>query len=342
MQVKKIREELKKPEYGFLQEHPNLGGNIILLALGGSVAYGTDVAGSDIDLRGIATNKWEDVLTMQDFGQVVDDGTDTTIYSLEKMVKLLCDCNPNVIELMGCGPEHYLALTEAGKVLLDNKDAFLSKRAIHTFGGYANAQLYRMNQLAARKMPQDELERHILRTLEGMQRTFPDKYSTYPGDSMKLYVDRSERGEMDTEIFMDVNLTHYPLRDYCLMWNELQNTVTQYRKIGRRNRNAAEHKKLSKHMMHLVRLYLMCFDILERGEIITYRAREHNWLTQIRNGLYLDGDGRPIPEFYEVVRELEVKMQALATHTQLPDVPDMERVKKIQTEINEAVICNKG
>ncbi len=33
---------------------------------------------------------------------------------------------------------------------------------------------------------------------------------------------------------MDVNLTHYPLRDYCSMWNELQNTVRQYGKIGKK------------------------------------------------------------------------------------------------------------
>ena len=29
-------------------------------------------------------------------------------------------------------------------------------------------------------------------------------------------------------------------------------------------------------MMHLVRLYLMCFDILEHGAIITYREKEHD------------------------------------------------------------------
>ena len=36
-----------------------------------------------------------------------------------------------------------------------------------------------------------------------------------------------------------------------------------YTGIGRRNRYAAAHNKLGKHMAHLIRLYYMCFDILK-------------------------------------------------------------------------------
>lgn len=87
---------------------------------------------------------------------------------------------------------------------------------------------------------------------------------------MKLYIDKAVQEGYDTEIFMDVNLTHYPLRDYCSMWNELQNTVRQYGKIGKRNEKVIEHGKIAKHSMHLIRLYMMCLDILEKERIITY------------------------------------------------------------------------
>lgn len=50
-------------------------------------------------------------------------------------------------------------------------------------------------------------------------------------------------------------------------------------------------------MMHLIRLYMMCLDILERKEIVTFRAKEHELLMSIRNGEYLDGNRQPIPEF---------------------------------------------
>lgn len=43
---------------------------------------------------------------------------------------------------------------------------------------------------------------------------------------------------------MDVNLSHYPLRDYKGMWSEMNNIVKDYAKIGKRNKNAAEHGKL--------------------------------------------------------------------------------------------------
>lgn len=92
---------------------------------------------------------------------------------------------------------------------------------------------------------------------------------------------------------MDIALKHYPLRDYANMWNEMANIVKEYGKIGKRNNNAILHSKLGKHMMHLVRLYLMAIDILTEEEIITYRANEHDFLMSIRNGTYLDADNQP-------------------------------------------------
>ena len=96
---------------------------------------------------------------------------------------------------------------------------------------------------------------------------------------------------------MDIHLTHYPLRDYKSMWSEMHNIVKDYSKIGKRNSNAIEHDKLGKHMMHLVRLYLMCFDILESGKIITYRIKDHSLLMDIRDGVYLDDNKQPTEEF---------------------------------------------
>lgn len=109
---------------------------------------------------------------------------------------------------------------------------------------------------------------------------------------MKLYIDQAVQEGYDTEIFMDVRLTHYPLRDYCSMWGELQNTVKSYGKIGKRNAHALPHNKIRKHSMHLVRLYLMCLDLLEKGEIVTFREQEHDLLMDIRDGKYLDESGK--------------------------------------------------
>ena len=91
MSVKDIGTMLKSQEYDFLRENENLGSNIILLGFGGSHAYGTNNENSDVDIRGIATRTKREILTSGDFEQVVDVDTDTTVYSLDKIVKLVLD-----------------------------------------------------------------------------------------------------------------------------------------------------------------------------------------------------------------------------------------------------------
>lgn len=100
MTTEEIVNLIYEPEYDFLRKPP-LSGHIIILGLGGSYAYGTNVETSDIDIRGVATNSVEAILTRKGFEQVVNESTDTTIYSLEKIVSLLSNCNPNTIEILG-------------------------------------------------------------------------------------------------------------------------------------------------------------------------------------------------------------------------------------------------
>lgn len=340
------RDEISKmltwdKRYSFLDKEP-LAGNIILLGLGGSYAYGTNNEDSDVDIRGVATHSAEDILTRKGFEQVVNEETDTTIYSLEKIVNLLSNCNPNTIEILGLEPWQYFYVTDIGQALIDNRDMFLSKRAIHSFGGYANSQLRRLENRAARTMEQTKREEFILRSIENAKYTFPTKFFECPEDAIKLYIDKAVNPEYDTEIFMDINLKHYPLRDYKSMWSEMIAIVKEYAKIGARNRKAIERGKLSKHMMHLVRLYLMCFDILERGEIVTYRAKEHEFLMDIRNGKYLDGEDHPLPEFYDIVDDLENKLEYWKEHTELPANPDYDRINKFLADVNRQVVLNEN
>lgn len=157
-------------------------------------------------------------------------------------------------------------------------------------------------------------------------------------DAIKLYIDKSDREDMDSEIYMDVHLTRYPLRDYKSMWSEMHNVVKDYAKVGKRNKNAIEHNKLGKHMMHLIRLYMMCLDILERKEIVTFREKEHELLMSIRNGEYLDGNRQPIPEFFEMVDDYEKKMKYAKENTDLPENPDYKAIQEFVMDVNERVV----
>lgn len=341
MTIEEIKNKINSSEYDFLRKEP-LKNNIILLGLGGSYAYGTNNENSDLDIRGIATHNSEDILTRKGFEQVVDEATDTTVYSLEKIINLLSNCNPNTIEILGLEPWQYLYVSSIGQELINNKDMFLSKRAVHSFGGYATAQLRRLSNKAVRTVEQEQREKHILASIENARYSYPDKYFNYPEDSIKLYIDKAIQEDYDTEIFMDVNLKHYPLRDYKSMWSEMQNIVKDYSKIGRRNSKAIEHDKLGKHMMHLIRLYLMCFDILEDGKIITYRKKDRDFLMDIRNGKYLDDDKQPTKEFYDIVDEMENKLNYLKDHSPLPDNPDYKRINDFLYNANLQVLIKEG
>lgn len=338
MTLEQIKAEYNSDKYDFLRTNPHLGDNLILVCLGGSHAYGTNTQTSDLDIRGCALNTRREILTNVNFEHFTNSETDTTIYSFNKLLHFLSNCNPNTIEMLGLKPEHYLYISPVGKELLEAKDLFLSKRAAKSFGGYATAQLRRLDNKAVRLVGQEQRERHILNSINNASYDFAEKYFYYPEDAIKLYIDKSEREELESEIFMDINLKKYPMRDYKAMWSEMNNIVKEYAKIGKRNQNAIEHGKLGKHMMHLIRLYMMCLDILEKKQIVTYREKEHDLLMEIRNGKYLDSNQQPIPEFFEIVDEFEKKLEYAKNNTDLPDHPDYSKIQDFQEHINEMVV----
>ncbi|MDE5946150.1 MAG: nucleotidyltransferase domain-containing protein [Oscillospiraceae bacterium] len=338
MKLDEIKKTIKEKQYDFLRTNEHLGNNIILLGLGGSHAYGTETDTSDLDIRGCALNSKREILCNENFEQTTNSVTDTTIYSFTKLIKLLTECNPNTIEILGLKPEHYLYLSDIGRELLDNKKMFLSKKAIYSFGGYATAQFRRLDNKSSRLAEQSIQEKHILNSIKNASLSFKEMYFSYPEDSIKLYIDDAINEELDKEIFMDICLKHYPLRDYKEMWNRISDIVRDYGKIGKRNQNAISHNKLGKHMMHLVRLYIMCIDILEKEEIITYRETEHNLLMDIRKGKFLDIKGQPTEDFFELIENYKSRLEYAKSNTNLPNAPDYKKIKDFVMYVNERIV----
>ena len=331
-------EILRQREYGFIETNEHLGRHVMLLGLAGSYSYGTNIRTSDIDIRGIALNQKSDLIGLTQFEQYVDEDTDTVIYGFNKVVGLLLSCNPNTIELLGLKPEHYLYLSDIGRLLLDNRRLFLSQRAIQSFGGYADAQLRRLqNALARDTFPQTEKERHIFNSVRSAMHDFNHRYGRFENGSLELYIDKAVNPELETEIFVNASMTHYPLRDYCGMWNTMANVIRDYEKVGKRNKKK-DDLHLNKHAMHLIRLFMMALDILEKGEINTYREKEHGLLMDIRFGKYRKEDGAFHESFYEMLSDFEKKLHYAAEHTDLPEEPDMAKVQELVMTINERVV----
>ena len=324
-----IKEVIKNKEYNFLRENEHLKDNIILLTLGGSYAYGTNNENSDIDIRGIALNSKEDLLSINEpFEQFVDNNTDTTIYAFNKIIKLLMNCNPNTIELLGCLPEHYI-INDIGKMLIDNASLFLSQKCVYSFAGYANAQLRRLDNKTNRLNDLDKQEQHLLKTIEHSQDILKDKYNI----DMKFYIDKLNKENINTEIFTDLNLEHYPLRDFKNIYSEMKNVINGYEKLNHRNSKKDEYH-LNKHASHLIRLLLMGSEILKGEGVNTYRENDRQLLLDIKNGKYT------YEEIFTMVDKYEKEFKYASDNTCLLSKPNYKRVEELLMNIYEEVISN--
>lgn len=338
MTIEQIKQMVGGSDYDFLRTNPHLGKRVIFLTLGGSYSYGTNVEGSDVDVRGCALNSPTDILGLSNFEQVVDNQTDTTVYAFNKLVGLLLNCNPNTVEMLGCKPEHYFMITDIGQMMIDNRKLFISQKAVHSFGGYATQQLRRLENAVARDRATQEMkEKHILQSMERAIMSFRDRYSSFDKGSIKLYTAESPREDLDTEIFADIQMSKFSAREFNSIMNDLHNVLGTYEKLNHRNKKKDE-AHLNKHAMHLIRLYLMCLEILETGDIHTYRDKDLDLLMSIRNGVYQQGDGTYRQEFFDMVTDFEKKLDYAKKNTSIPEKPDMKRVEEFVMEVNRRSI----
>ena len=328
-------------QYDFLRTNERLGDRIMLLGLGGSYAYGTNNARSDIDFRGVTLQLPSDLIGLTEFEQYEDDKTDTVIYGFNKMVRLLLECNPNTCEMLGLDEDQYLIKSALGQELIDHTDLFLSKRAIKSFGGYADAQLRRLqNAIARDTLPQSDREKHILKSVLNSLEDFNRMYEGDEKNGMRLYIDKAVNPELETEIFVDSNYKHFPLRDYTDLWGAMKTVVRDYDKIGKRNKKKDDNH-LNKHAMHLVRLFMMAIDILEKHRICTHRSEDLPLLLSIRRGEYMQSDGTFSPAFYEILEEYENRLDEAAAKTTLPDNPDMKKVSEFVERVNRYAVTGE-
>lgn len=76
--------------------------NLIVKMLAGSHAYGTNIATSDVDYRGIfVADPVYSRTSLFTVGEVSDASEeDTKIYEIDKFIKLAIESNPNIVELL--------------------------------------------------------------------------------------------------------------------------------------------------------------------------------------------------------------------------------------------------
>jgi uncharacterized protein len=348
----------------------------IIIGLVGSHGYGLSRPSSDQDYRGIfiAPKVYylgSATIDQKDAGwsepgilDFLDNNQDTAIYELRKYIQLAANANPNILELLWLS--EYPLITPVGKKLLANRQLFLSKKAKHTFSGYAAAQIRKIEShrkwllhppekppnpddfglTAARPLSKDELHSF----LEYLYLLIREKIE-YFSEAEDLY--QLLTGDVDFKGL----LKQYPLANEVLPYTQnLTNSCSDFIKllqksqgyrnacrewdayqswVKNRNPQRAGMEKRSgfdlKHAMHCLRILRSGTEVLRSGEVPVDRvaAGDANELRGILNGDYS----------YEQVKALAdaslAEMEVAYHSSTLPDRPDLAAIDQLCVELVE-------
>lgn len=326
----KIKEVLKTSKYDFLK-NAEYKKDTILLTLAGSISYGTNVVGSDIDIRGIALNNKKQILGFDKIEQYEDDSTDTTIFTIAKMFQLLMDCNPNSLELLYTKEDHRI-YNDLGKILIDNRGIFLSKLVIFAYNGYINAQIHRVKNAikgTGNMSLEDELVYERTR-LEDMIVHFNHTRTSFDSSSMAFLL-------KDNKLLMNCRLNEYPAGDLSSIFSELTNVMASWRKVNKLSQRELDSRKLCKFCYHILRLLFQEYELLSKGDFSTFIQDEKKLkeMMDTRSGFFLKEDGTINDAFFDLADEYQKDIEYAKKYCVLPDTYDAKKVEELFMYLNE-------
>jgi len=352
---------------------PWLVDNTIFLTLHGSHAYGTNLPTSDVDVKGIAIpplNYYIGFCNVFEQAELKGKEPDGVIYEIRKFFKLAADCNPNIIEVLNTDPEDWIVVHPAAENLIDRRGEFLSKKAYHTFFGYARAQLKRINThyrwlknppsapptreglgLSEKPvLPKDQLSAAMSDIGELMDTWDINWELLEPSERInmqeRLSLMIAQLGmSMDTRWMGAAKLLGF--EDNFILYlakekeyKQKQEDWASYQEwLLNRNPSRAELEAKfgydTKHGMHLVRLIKMCREILETGKVNVKRP-DRDELLAIRNGAL---------SYHELVEWANAQEKELAslytTSTAIPYKADRSKLDSLCLETIENFLIKR-
>lgn len=341
----------------------------ILFCRHGSHAYGTNIATSDEDFRGVAIAPRQYYLgAMHKFEQAVANEPDLTVFEIRKFVSLAAQCNPNVVEILFVDESDRLQVTPLGERLLGMRDLFITKRVRHTFSGYAASQLSRIRRhwswlkhpptakpersafglpehtlvpndhlQAARAAIQSKLDHWSADYLDGLEpdariavtNRFADHLTELSVASVDELWPAAARTLGISDNLIEAMKLERAYEGAKREWDNYQ----QWKKT--RNPKRAELEALhgydTKHAGHLYRLLVMCREILTTGKVIVKRP-DASEILAIRNGAW------SYERLVEWAERQDAELQEIAAASALPKAPDIERIDRELVEIVSGAI----
>ncbi len=337
-------------------------GWIIYECISGSKAYGTDVEGSDTDIRGVFLLPQATLYSMDYLPQVSDDRNDTVYYELGRYFELLYKNNPNMLELLATPEDKILYQHPLIKTI--DPELFLSKKCKNTFGGYAFTQIRKARGLNKKIVNPLEKERKTILAfcyvLQGhgsvplekwlSKKQFDQKQiglASVPHfkDVYAMFYDKEAKlgfkGIMKKPAANMVALTSIPkgmeavgylhfnkdgYQSYCKDYREYWDWVAKRNES--RYQNNLEHGKNydSKNMMHTFRLLDMAYEILSEGKIEVARSNRSELLS-IRRGEWAYDD--LITKAEKMMKRVEEAYE----NSSLPKAPDKLKINALLADL---------
>lgn len=304
----------------------------ILKVRHGSHAYGTNIETSDVDVKGVCIEPIPyHIGFLHKFEQHIREAHkghdhDLVIYSLKKFAKLAADCNPNIIEVLHVDDSDVLFSNRFGDELRENKDLFLSKKARHTFAGYAHAQLKRIKTHRA--------------WLLNPPKEPPSRKDFGLSETSK--VSKSELGAFDAMKEDEHKELSKEALQLFTRERAYQNMVTQWKQYNnwKQSRNPARaelEEKFgydTKHGMHLLRLMRMCKEILETGKVVVKRPDAEE-LLNVRFGR------KTYDELIEEAEKLDKECDVLYLMSNtLPHKAPLEKLDELVVNMTWRFLCD--
>lgn len=301
---------------------------LILKCIAGSHSYGTNIETSDIDIRGIFIAPKEYYLGFSRNVEQVSskEPNDTVYYELKKYMQLAANANPNILENLFCRDKDILFITKQGELLRANREKFLSKKCMHTYSGYAFAQLKRIK--THRKWLLNPPKKKPERTDFGL----PEGKSLIPKDWIKAlslsdYEKEDNTNASEYSEIIDIARKEKSFYDALENWKQYIN----WKETRNKDRAALEAKYFfdTKHCAHCVRLVNSGIEILEGKGIDVYRD-DSQFLIDIRAGKF------SYEEMMDYVDKKMIELESAYSISTLPYSVNQEELNNLCVQLVES------
>ncbi len=252
-----------------------------------------------------------------------------------------------MIEQLFVDPSDWLIATRAWETIHDQRRRFVTKKAMHTFSGYAMSQLKRIKTHRAwllnppEKHPERKdfklpdaptLEREQFGVIEARLKKTED---TLGGEGFTKDKIEEVDPEMVAKVVTDLNLSPNLIEVIVneRRYNAAMKNWAQYQQ-WKTNRNPARAELEAKfgydtkHAMHLVRLLRMATEILDRGEVIV-RRHDAKELLGIRAGAWT------FDQLMDWAADTEAKLDDVCSRSTLPHAADYNRLSGLCASVVE-------